>query len=89
MIPLYGVVSLLGFLFTIRSDIKNDNKKITIEVYNRRFSYSTKEPGSSVIFIHFTHDVRSSGIELLSQWCSFENSTLCSKTSFDFGFFSE
>ena len=29
---------------------------------NRPISYSTKEPGSSVIFIHFTHEVRSSGI---------------------------
>ena len=29
---------------------------------NRPFSYSTKEPGSKVIFIHFIREVRESGV---------------------------
>ena len=52
----------------------------------RPFSYSTKEPGSSVIFIHFY--TRGSiewrvELEVLSLLRTFENSTKCSKVLFD------
>ena len=35
----------------------------SIRTCNRPFSYSKKEPGSSVIFIHFMRSVRSSGVK--------------------------
>ena len=31
-------------------------------LYDRPFSYSAKETGSGVIFIHFIRDVRSNGV---------------------------
>ena len=53
-------------------------------LYNRPFSYSTKESGSGVIFIHFyTGGLIKWRLELLSRLCKFENSIECSKISFD------
>ena len=47
---------------------------------HRPFSYSAKEPGSSVISKHFIHKIRSSvALELLSLLSTFENSTKCDK----------
>ena len=52
---------------------------------NRPFSYSTKEPGSSVIFYTFLYTrFDRVALELLLPLCKFENSTECSKISFDF-----
>ena len=56
---------------------------------NRPFSYSTKEPGSSDIFIHFIREVRLMALELRSQLCTFEISTKCNEISFDPHSFSE
>ena len=49
---------------------------------NRPFSYSTKESGSSDVFIHF-HTRGSMALELLSVLCTSENSTKCKEISFD------
>ena len=51
---------------------------------NRPFSYSTKEPGSSVIFIHFyTRGSIEWRLGLVSVLCTFENPTICNGISFD------
>ena len=56
-----------------------------VHICNRPFSYSKKEPGSSVIFIHFIRSVRPSGVRasITSLLCTFKNSTKCIKMSFD------
>ena len=49
----------------------------------RHFSYSTKEPGSDIIFIHFYTRSSIEGVSASISMCGFENSTKCSKISFD------
>ena len=53
---------------------------------NRPFGYSSKDPESSIIFMHFstmTFDRVALELELLSLLWTFENSIKCSKISFD------
>ena len=54
---------------------------------NRPFSCSAKEPGSSVVFIHFYVRLDQVALEPLSLLCTFENSTKFGKISFDSDYF--
>ena len=57
---------------------------------NRPFSYSKKEPGSSVIFYAFLYAAFDRvALKLISLFCTFNNSKKCIKISFDSDSFSE
>ena len=58
------------------------------KVWNRPVSFSAKEHGSSVVFIHFLDAIFNRiPLELLSPLCAFENSSKCINISFGSGSF--
>ena len=59
---------------------KQKNIKQWYVSLHKPFTYSTKEPGSRVVFIHLY-------LKLQSLFCTFVSSTKCSKMSFDFDSF--
>ena len=50
------IYGMYGYICNLATSV------LFVSLCNRPFSYSAKEPGSSVIFIHFIHEIRSSGV---------------------------